>query len=149
MQGLRDLERWETYRTTIELIKAHPLLGNGLGSYEFVFPAYRSDLHDTSKTWDYAHNSLLEIAAEQGLIVAAAAVLTALFLMTMLIRGVLIRRRDTAFSLIGLGVLLLAVTHSMVDFPLQIPAYAILCATIVGTALAQSIRSSKAGEAIN
>jgi hypothetical protein len=41
----------------------------------------------------------------------------------------------------GFLIALLAVTHSMIDFSLQIPGFAIVVAAIVGGGLAQSFRT--------
>ena len=61
----------ETYKATLRMIADHPWFGTGLGTFAEAFPAYRSA--DTSMwgTWDMAHNTLLEIATEMGLPIAA------------------------------------------------------------------------------
>ena len=141
MLGLKDLGRWETFTSTVKIIQEYPVLGTGHGTFEAAFPPYRGDHLTTMLVWDHAHNTLLEITSELGIIVAAATFIVTLFLGWMLLRGALQRRRDSAIPLAALAVVLLAVTHSSVDFSLQIPAYAITCAVIVGCGLAQSLRS--------
>lgn len=142
MEGLLDQDRWETYRSTMALISEHPLFGNGLGSFQSVFPTYRNDGVSTRLVWDYAHNTLMELAADLGLVIAFGAIATFVFIIVALARGIVLRRRDGHIPLAALGVALLAAAHSMVDGPLQIPAYAILCGAVLGCGLAQSIRSS-------
>jgi hypothetical protein len=148
LQGLQDLERWEAYRSTVAMIRDHPLLGSGLGSFELVFPAYRTDRFDTSEVWDLAHNSILELAAEQGVIVALGLLLVIIYLMAFIARGVFIRRRQAHIPMIGLAILIMAASHSMVDFALQIPAYSIYFAAIVGCAFAQSFPSGPSRKSV-
>lgn len=74
--------QWQTevrpviWKATMGMIAARPLLGHGLGTYVAVYPRYRLPeyflrLKATNVT-DHAHNELLEVAAEQGLIGLAA-----------------------------------------------------------------------------
>jgi len=60
------------WKATLEMITARPLLGHGLGTYVVVYPAYRLPEYflrpKATNVTDHAHNELLEIAAEQGLI---------------------------------------------------------------------------------
>jgi tetratricopeptide (TPR) repeat protein len=64
------------WKATLDMIAARPLLGHGLGAYVAVSPAYRLPEYflrpKATNVTDHAHNELLEIAAEQGLIGLAA-----------------------------------------------------------------------------
>jgi O-antigen ligase len=42
-EGFASGGRAETYRSTLAIIGDHPWLGTGLGTFAFVFPAYRSN----------------------------------------------------------------------------------------------------------
>jgi O-antigen ligase len=76
------LRQWRTdvrpmiWKATLGMITAQPLLGHGLGTYVVVYPAYRLPEYflrpKATNVTDHAHNELLEIAAEQGLIGLAA-----------------------------------------------------------------------------
>jgi O-antigen ligase len=76
------LRQWQTevrpmiWKATVEMIAARPLLGHGLGTYIVVYPKYRLPEYflrpKATNVTDHAHNELLEIAAEQGLIGLAA-----------------------------------------------------------------------------
>jgi hypothetical protein len=147
--GLQDIERLETYRSILGLLADHPWLGTGLGSFASVFPAYRTNQVVTSRVWDYAHNTLLELAAELGLVVAGAALILTFFLIIVLAYGSLTRRRDADLPLMGFGVALLAAAHSLVDYPLQIPAYAITGGAIVGCGLAQALSTRRHNQNAN
>jgi O-antigen ligase len=144
MEGLQDVGRFETYRATLSLIRDHLWLGTGLGTYEIAFPSYRTANTTTMVVWDHAHNTLLEMAAELGVVVAGATVMLVCFIAAMLFRGAVRRRRNAVLPLIAFCVGQLAVTHSLFDFSLQIPAYTILCAATIACGLAQSISSRDA-----
>ena len=64
------------WKATLQMIAARPLLGHGLGTYVVVYPRYRLPEYflrpKAANVTDHAHNELLEIAAEQGLIGLAA-----------------------------------------------------------------------------
>ncbi len=61
-----NIERLNIWRTTVAMIRDRPLLGVGKGNYETVMDRYRkkygADLHG------HAHNTLLQVTAENGLI---------------------------------------------------------------------------------
>ena len=142
MIGLKDLGRWETYSSTLRLIRDYPWMGTGFGSFETALPPYRSSDHATMIVWDHAHNTLLELTAELGVVLAVITLFTVTFLTIMLLRGALERRRDAVIPLATFAAALLALTHSLIDFSLQIPALAITFAALVGCGLARSLRSS-------
>jgi O-antigen ligase len=64
------------WKATISMIAARPLLGHGFGTYVAVYPQYRLPQYflrrKATNVTDHAHNELLEVAAEQGLIGLAA-----------------------------------------------------------------------------
>jgi O-antigen ligase len=146
LQGLNGGGRFEVYRSTLRMIADHPWFGTGAGTFAQAFPAYRSAAVSMSGTWDMAHNTLLEIAAEMGVPIATVVVVTWITIFAVLVRGVVIRRRDLIVPVAGLAVATLAVFHSLIDFSLQIPGYAIVAMALIGTGLAQSF-PRKQGEA--
>jgi O-antigen ligase len=143
LEGLAGEGRFETYRSTLHMIADHPWFGTGLGTFAYAFPAYRSSNVSVWGVWDMAHNTLLEIAADMGLPIAALVVAAWLVIFAVLIRGTLIRRRDLIVPVAALCVALLAVLHSLVDFTLQIPGYAIVALSLIGTGLVQSFPTEK------
>ncbi|MFO0983935.1 MAG: O-antigen ligase family protein [Planctomycetota bacterium] len=119
--------------------------GSGLGTFAHLFPAYQPV--SLRGTWDHAHNDLLELLVDGGVL---AAVLALAFVATWYRRqlrslaSLSVRRRAMLVGLIaGSSALLL---HSMGDFPLQIPANALLLAAMMGMAdgLSRSARSARA-----
>jgi O-antigen ligase len=137
-QGLADEGRLATYRATLRLIADHPWFGTGQGTFALAFPAYRSPNVSVWGTWDMAHNTLLQLAADMGIPVAAIVVIAWCVIFAVLLRGALIRRSGLFCPVAALAVAVLAVLHSMVDFSLQIPGYAIVALALVGAGLAQS-----------
>lgn len=144
LEGPVDEGRLETYRSTLHMIANHPWFGTGQGTFAYAFPAYRSPNVSMWGVWDMAHNSLLEIAADMGLPIAVLVVAAWLIIFAVLIRAVYVRRRGLVVPVAALSVALLGVLHSMIDFSLQIPGYAIVALALVGTGLAQSFPSDKA-----
>ena len=142
VQGLSDEGRLETYRSTLRMIADHPWFGTGLGTFVWSFPAYRSanvSMWGSGTKRTAHHWSLLLIwgCRWPGLIVVAW-----LIVLGVLIWGVRIRRRDLIVPVGALAVAILGLTHSFIDFSLQIPGYAIVVFALVGAGLAQSFSSN-------
>ena len=139
-QNLSDEGRLDTYRATLHMIADHPWFGTGLGTFVWSFPAYRSG-NSMRGVWDLAHSTPLELAADLGLPLATVIGLAWIVILGVLIRGAFRRRRDGLVPLAALAVALIGLLHSMVDFSLQIPGYAIVALAVVGVGLGQSFRT--------
>lgn len=142
-EGVVDAGRFETYRSTLRMIADHAAWGLGLGTFAASYPAYRSANFSLWGTWDRAHNTLLEIGADMGAGIALLVVLAWLAVIAILIHGLRTRRRDLALLIAALSVTILVLLHSMIDFPLQIPGFAIVVFAIVGAGLAQCFVASR------
>jgi O-antigen ligase len=138
LQGLADGGRLETYKATLRLIADHPWFGTGQGTFASAFPSYRSPNVSIWGVWDKAHNTLLEIAADMGVPLAALVAIAWVVTFAVLIYGARTRRRALVIPISGLAVATLAVLHSLIDFSLQIPGYSIVALSLVGAGLAQS-----------
>jgi O-antigen ligase len=141
-QGWMDRDRAAAYEATWAIIRDHPLVGTGLGTFAEVFPSYRASQSDIG-IWTRAHSTPLELAAELGLPLAVTVGLLWSLTAIYLTRGALTRRRDAVLPLAGLGVGLQGTVHSFVDFSLQIPGYAIVWCAVVAAGLAQSVASHR------
>lgn len=139
-QGLSGEGRLETYKATLRMIADYPWLGTGQGTFVYAFPSYRSSDASVFGVWDMAHNTLLEIAAEMGLPIAALVVTAWLAIFATLVGGILVRRRGIIVPAAALAVALLAVLHSLIDFTLQIPGYSVVALCLIGAGMAQSFR---------
>lgn len=140
VDGLSDGGRFEAYKSTLKMIADAPWLGSGLGSFPWVFPIYRSPAVSSWGVWDRAHNTLLELTAEVGLPLSALFVMGWLAMFVMLLRGIATRRKGVGWPAGALGILVAATLHSMVDFPMQIPAVSIVVFAVIGAGLSQSFR---------
>ncbi len=112
------------------------LTGSGAGTFQWVFPAYKTEALGGGY-YEHAHNDFLELLAGQGVIgfvLAGGAICILLF---KIISGYL-RRRDPLmrgalfFALCGATSLL---AHGLVDFNLNIPANAALFFILLGVGL--------------
>lgn len=143
LQGLADGGRLKAYKSTLRIIGDHPIFGTGQGTFEEVFPAYRSSDLSIWGRWDLAHSTLLEIAADMGVPIAALVAISWIVIFGVLLRGIMIRRGNLIVPVAALAVALLAVAHSLIDFSLQIPGYSIVVFSLVGAGLAESVRDSR------
>ncbi|MGC2782034.1 MAG: O-antigen ligase family protein [Bradyrhizobium sp.] len=139
--GLEGGGRWETYVSTWRMIRDHPMIGSGLGSFRYVFPRYRSADASIWGIWDRAHSTPLELAAELGVPLALVVCLAWVVVLALLVKGALQRRNGAIFPIVGLVCGAMAIVHSLVDFSLQIPGLAIPVLSLVGVGLAQRHRA--------
>jgi O-antigen ligase len=142
-EGFAGGGRAETYRATLAIIEDHPWLGTGLGTFAFVFPAHRSNDWTSWGTWDRAHSTPLEIASEMGVPLASVVVAAWVGAFAVMSYGLWSRKRDHIVIIAALSVASLAIVHSLIDFSLQIPGFAIGVFALVGAGLAQSFRSDR------
>jgi len=141
VQGLADEGRLETYRSTLRLIADHPWFGTGLGTFAWSFPAYRSANISIRGVWDLAHSTPLELASDLGLPLTGLIVIAWLMVLAVLIRGVRSRHRNLIVPVGALAVAVLGLSHSAIDFSLQVPGFSIIVFALVGAGLAQSFPS--------
>ncbi len=107
----------------------HWALGTGFGSFDAAFPLYRPPSIDAR--WQHAHNDWLQSAVEGGWLTP---------LLVVAVGIPVLRRRSAnkssrlaqAIRLGALAALVAVALHSLVDFPLKIPAVAVLAAVLVG-----------------
>lgn len=70
MDNASNASRIVFYKDTLRMLKDYPLLGVGIGNFEYVYPKYRT-LTENVFTYDWrltrAHNDYLQIAAEAGI----------------------------------------------------------------------------------
>lgn len=138
-QGFVDDGRWTVYGFCIEAIRQRPFLGAGAGTFEDLFPSLRTADFNNWGVWDYAHSTVLEIAVEMGLPIAAMVVIAAAASLFILARQALKSEDRSRSSLAAItGIAVLTYLHSTIDFSLQIPGYLIVFAILLGCGLASS-----------
>ncbi len=136
----QDLERFTIYSDTLEMIGDEPVTGVGPGMYRWRFRPYQTV--DVARLYDHAHNDYLESAAEWGV---PLALLVWGFVLWRFSRTVTVflTSRDSERRGLALGcsaAIFSILTHSLVDFTLQIPALLMLFCTILGLAWCLDVR---------
>lgn len=117
-------QRLDIWIGTLKLILAHPF-GAGAGAFRYIYPTFR--IHSDRFFVDYAHSDFLQIASELGF---CGLGLFIWFLLSLLKRasGSLRKLPKNIFFIVS-GLIcaeLSFIFQSFVDFPLQIPANAVL-----------------------
>jgi O-antigen ligase len=143
--GLFDDARWRVYGFCVDAIQQRPLLGAGIGSFADLFPSLRADDFYSGGVWDYAHSTILEIAVEMGIPVAAMVVVAALASLLILARAAIRSDGRSRRSLAAMtGIAVLSYVHSLIDFSLQIPGYLIVFGILIGCGLARAAAAQTA-----
>src|SRR6266852_5237929 len=138
-QGLVDEARWSVYGFCVEAIRQRALLGAGAGTFEDLFPSLRADSFSSGGVWDYAHSTILEIAVEMGIPVAAMVVIAVLASLFILARAAVKSEGRSRRSLAAItGIAVLSYLHSLIDFSLQIPGYLVPFGILLGCGLARA-----------
>ena len=138
-------DRLSVWRDTLHLIRRHPVLGSGFGTFAVVYPSVQTAF--LNNLVDHAHCDYLEIAAELG-IPGAVLVFGAIFW----ILGRTIQRcrksgeaYDNALSFGCLGGIVAILLHSLADFNLYIPANALVLSIIMALAWSNANQHASSG----
>lgn len=137
--------RLQVARDTLHMAREHPVWGTGLATFGAVYPRYKT--FEDSLFWDHAHNDLLQLGAETGIVGTAFALLFLAGLRT-LWKGVRtggnshFQRAVLAGAFVGSVGLLM---HALLDFHFRIPATALtfLILYALGLAVAHSSVSAR------
>jgi len=133
--------RTAIYQGTLEAISQHPLLGTGLGSFQYIFPPYQP--WSETKLIEFAHNDYLENALDLGIPMALVFYATLGILLARCMIGVVIRRRNAIYPCIAIGASALVICHSAIDFSMQVPAVSAIYVALLGVGVAQSVGSTE------
>ena len=116
--------RFAVYEGTLNGIQLSPVTGYGYGAFETGFRQFKPK-NIAWGNWDFAHNSYLEFSFGTGLISLAALLAMFILIFSKNVSGILSRRRDKIFPILGAASCLIVAVHSLVDFSVQIPAMGI------------------------
>lgn len=133
-----ELDRLPVFAITSEQIGSAPLTGSGYGSFAQAFQIYRDEGLVSGLVFREAHNTYLELAAELGLPAAAMLLLAALTCVALCLIGVITRSKGRLFGIVAVAASAVVAVHALLDFSLQIPANALLYASLLGMGVAQS-----------
>lgn len=134
--GFLAEERIPIWRDTAALIRDHPWLGTGMGTYPWASLHYQT--YGLDRRYEHAHNDYLEFAADMG-IPASLLLFGGLWILTGKVARKSIFFEHTRDRILGAGcagALAALLAHGFTDFNLQIPANAFIFAWIAGTAAA-------------
>ena len=121
------------WRVTLDIIRAYPLIGSGLGSFGAIYTRY--DTRNGMYRLEQAHNDYLQTLSDAGII---GAILALAFVFILFRRG--FARRDThdrfrrAVTTGALAGCFAALVHSFFDFTLHTTANALLFLILAGIA---------------
>jgi len=129
--------RMAVWRKTVEIVRDFPLVGTGIGTFQYVFPRYREAT--TTAFYDYAHSDYLQVLAEGGLaggflLAAGIFLVVKVWVGRRAARSGGVLRAACGFALLSVGM------HEAVDFSLQIPAnllaftFLVACLTLLSAA---------------
>jgi len=132
--NLSGQNRISIWRDTLGLIRHHPLLGTGLGSYSVVYPSVQTVF--LTLLVEHAHCDYLEVASELGLPGATLLFGSIFWVMAQAVRQYQIvqDRLDKAVILGCIGSIAAILVHSLADFNLYIPANALVFTIILAIA---------------
>ncbi len=121
------------WNVTLDVIKHHPFIGSGLGSFGVIYTRY--DSRNGMYRLEQAHNDYLQILADAGII---GALLGASFLIILFSKGLARRNTEDKFRRgIATGALagcFAVLVHSAFDFTLHTTANALLFLVLAGMA---------------
>ncbi|MGH6629105.1 MAG: O-antigen ligase family protein, partial [Burkholderiales bacterium] len=115
--------RRDIWNATAELIKDHPVLGVGLGAFQFAYTKY--DRSSGTQRVEQSHNDYLQIVADAGAVGGVIALVFIILLFAKGFRAVQTHNRRKRAVVLGAltGCFAIAV-HSFVEFNLQITSNA-------------------------
>jgi tetratricopeptide (TPR) repeat protein len=128
--GTGSLEaRTDYWRGAVRIIRDHPWLGTGPGTFGSIYPMYKTALTEEAET---VHNNYLQMWSDSGVLAFAA--FTGLWVVAVRdsFRLARQRRRDVAAAAIA-GALVGWTVHGLVDFELYVPGVALPAFILLGT----------------
>jgi len=127
-----DSERARVALASLGMLRGHLLFGVGAGGWRAGFGEFKPEI--VMLHYQHAHNDWIQIFVERGVVGGVLFLALVAYAMRIALR-VLKRRDDRLMRGGALGILtgLLAVAvHSLADFNLQIPAYALFVHVLIG-----------------
>lgn len=128
--------RFDAYPDVAKAMLDFPLTGVGYGAFAQAYPIYRGE--DVGKLRLLLENTYLETIFELGAPMAVLWFGVVGSLLYRCFKGTFQRGRDRIYPLIAAAAGTLATIHAFFDYSLQIPAVALLFATILAIGVAQS-----------
>jgi O-antigen ligase len=132
LSNLSPGARYDIYLDTINMAKDFPVFGTGLGTFQYIYPGYKT--LQSQAYYYHAHNDYLELISDSGL-VGFVIVLSGfiMFFWKTLVRWW--ERRHYYAKGVALGgvcSVIAILAHSFTDFNLHIPANALFLSIVLG-----------------
>ena len=140
-RGVSDGGRAAAWRSSLAIVRDHPWLGTGLGTFASVFPAYRAPAGGVWGVWDHAHSTPIELLVEMGIPFGTLVFGLWTLMLGYLLHSCLRRISNRVYVIAGAGIGMLGTLHSLVDFSLQIPGFSIVCCALTGASLSAALVS--------
>jgi O-antigen ligase len=139
LEGFVDEGRLCAYRATWQATKDAFWTGTGFGTFQDIYPSYRSADCGVYGYWEMAHNVFLEGWLGLGVVFLLCTICVYALLLKTYAQGLRDRDGFRFVPLSCLGLLIIVTLHSLVDFSLQIPAVALVVAAVLGAGAAVSL----------
>ena len=138
--------RLALYGQVMGMIRDRLLLGFGGNSFEYAYPLFHQAPVSVDLVWDKAHSTYLALWAEYGLVFGSLPlVIVGLILFDLALAYMKAPGREMLVRC-GLGTILVAAVHSLVDFSLEIQAVTFVFVAILATAWARQFDLRRPGE---
>jgi O-antigen ligase len=136
-RGFTDQTRMAADVINLRSIFDAPLLGYGYGAFVDVFPMFRDQSISTEETWEFAHNTYLEVFQGLGLVFGSMLVACVVLLVLKCAKGA-INRQDSMTPRVAVSLAILVGVQALVDFSLQMQAVTLTFMALLGAGVAQS-----------
>jgi O-antigen ligase len=139
--------RIDLYLNILDMIRANPLLGVGLGNFGEAFRAYQRLPVSPDLDWHLAHNTYLALWSELGIVLGSLPILLVGLVTLALLRRSLskIVTPVSHLSDAALAAVVIVGLHSLLDFSLEMPANAYLFVAVIVLGLAPNSSSLSRG----
>jgi O-antigen ligase len=140
---IHEESRMSIWRDAGALIRDHPWLGTGLGTFPVAYTAVQTTF--LGRFVNHAHNDYLEVASDLGVPAALALFVSILFVLARAVWNFLSRERnfERIVALGCAGSIVAMLLHSLADFNLYIPANALLFSLVLGLAVSTERQTSR------
>ena len=129
--------RGSLYEQVWGMVASAPLQGHGVEGFELAYRGYQAPPVSADVRWGDAHNTYLELWAEQGLLLGSIPpVLCLLLLARLWTRARRLGVHQSHFARAAVAALVIGGVHSLVDFSLEMQANVFLLILVVALGLA-------------
>lgn len=136
--------RWTIWERSVAVMRDYFPFGTGLGSFSDVYQKYEQLEWLLPNYVNDVHNDYIQLIIETG----APGVLLLLILLAVLFRAALLnaplssgqKTGSSALAKLGIGIILMTLVHSVVDYPLHRPAISVTFAIALALIFRQRLR---------